>query len=418
MLRNILLRLLLLSGFLGFIFSSWLLWLNDSFNVEINNNFSENYIDDGSKIKNYSFLFPSPIKNFLKQAIKDPNSDVEFSLKLLDLYLKENPLDASMWVIGSQLYQRKGNLDAASKTLTVAYNLSRTNTPILFKIFNRYLELGLIEAALPVAHDIVLAKPSEFRRIFYLMSRLIDDYSLVVSHVIPKEDGGFKKQFSYDQYFYWALSDAIRAKNNTLASVVWNEIPVEFKGGGKFGLIYINFLVKRQEIGLLKDVWSDVVGAEIRLSQVLNSGSSNYSPCWHIRENDGVNVNLDNIHDELLMKVDFMGEKNVDYSHLSCLVHVLPGRTYRLSGEFKGEDITTLSGPYIDVVFPGVKSSYFRSDVKVGTWPWTDFGLTFNVPEGVHFAKVRVRRKKTRLLNSKIAGSVWFKGIEVESVVK
>ena len=416
MLRTVFLNSLLLFGTLGLFFSSWLLWLNDSLDVKINND-AENYINNNSNVEHYSFLLSSPIKNFLKQSISNPNADNDFSLKLLNEYLKENPLDANVWIIGSQLHQRASDFEAASKNLMVAYRLSKTNTPILFKVFNRYLELGLIESALPVAHDLVLAKPDEFRRIFYLMSRLTDNYSLLVDTMIPKKESFVrltKKQFSPDQYFYWALGDAVRTKNNELASVVWGVMPAELKSSNKFGLLYINYLVESQRPDLLKPVWNDVVGTEIEVSQLLNSGYSSLSPCWHIRQNEAVSVNLDGDQGKLLMKIDFLGERNVNYNHLSCLVYVLPGKKYNLSGYFKGDDITTLSGPFMDVVFPGIKSRYFKSDAAIGTWPWTGFGITFDVPEGAHFAKIRVRRKKTQLLDSKISGSVWFKNIRLE----
>ena len=223
MLRTVLLRALLFLSVLGLFFSSWLLWLNDSLDVRINNNFPENSLSNDLNIGRYAFLFSSPTRSFLKQSITDPNSDNVFLLELLNQYLDENPLDANVWVIGSKLYQRENDIESASKYLAVAYRLSKTNTIVLFNIFNRYLELGLIESALPVAHDLVLAKPNEFRRIYYLMSRLTDNYSLLVDQMIPKKryvNGLIKKQFSFDQYFYWRKESCIHYNRKHIFSAM------------------------------------------------------------------------------------------------------------------------------------------------------------------------------------------------------
>ena len=52
----------------------------------------------------------------------------------------------------------------------------------------------------------------------------------------------------------------------------------------------------------------------------------------------------------------------------------------------------------------------------IGTWHWVDFQVVLDVAEDAHFAKIRIRRAKTELLDSKISGRVWFESIKLEAI--
>ena len=269
-----------------------------------------------------------------------------------------------------------------------------------------------------VAHSLVQANPKEFRKIFYLLTRLNSNYAEVVSSVIPSNVPSHH-DYPKDLYYKWALNDALRAKNLALADAVWNAIPSELKHNSDYGLTYLQFLAKLQQREKIMFVWEELVGNEVVIGQIYDPSferrNSPQSPCWNRREVKGAEWSLVNesFKGPLSLLINFSGEENVLYAHVSCMVLVEPGRSYTLKGMWSGKGISTLSGIFLDITSPGVRSFYKRSDVKLGDWEWSRFTVNFNVPDNVHALIIRVRRKKTDLLDNKISGKVWFDQFEL-----
>jgi len=113
----------------------------------------------------------------------------------------------------------------------------------------------------------------------------------------------------------------------------------------------------------------------------------------------------------------FLGGENISYKHLTCTVMVEPNSTYIIGGRSKGRKITTLSGPFVDVIYPGSDVVLARSKTMIDSWNWEDFQLDIEVPEGVHFLKIRMRRNTNQFLDSKISGDVWFKDVYLKKQV-
>jgi len=417
MYKVILFFTIMVPGFLSLVFAAWLMWKSDSMQGELNGV----AVHSMNQPIDYPVLVVDPIKSFLSKASSEANVNIDDVFKALEIYLSRNPLDAEAWLIGSKLYQQSSNDDLASLYLSVAHRLSETNTPVLLKVFNRYLELNLIPEAMPVARDISIANPSEFRRLFYLMSRLRDDYAYTVANMIPKET--LNKTFVLNEasdignvYYQWAMKDSIRLGNHLLAKEIWSVIPTEEKFDSAIGVDYLAYLSKFQSVNKLQFVWKDVVGAHMADGALLNYKGAGASPCWRVIPNDNVDVDIAGVDDSTVLAVNFLGEANVNYNHLRCLTPVKPQKKYRLSGRFKSKDITTLSGPYIDVYIPGVNKIINRTESIIGNSLWQDFQTDFNVPENVSFVELRVRRRPTNLLDSKISGAVWFDSLKLSLV--
>ena len=420
MIRSIFLFFVLASAFLGLLFSAFLSWNSDYLSVEISND--EGLLFDVKRHSNSPpNLVTEPLKKMLQRGASEPNIDPNSFLRILELYLQRSPLDASAWLYGSQFYQRVGDKESASLYLSVAHRLSETNTPVLFKVFNRYLEMGLVDQSISVAHDIVIVKPGEFRRLFYLMGRLSNDYPRLVDELIPKDIKSselIEKGFSSENNFYynWALIDAIRSKNTLLANEVWLITPSGQKNSS-LGVKYLDYLAGLQQVDLLKKTWSEVVLSDVIEGYVLNQGDDESSPCWNIKETDNAELSvISNERISTALKVKFLGKENVNFNHMSCLVLVQPSKQYELTGRYKTNNISTLSGPYVDVHFPGIKEGYRRVDDVIGNSSWTSFKLVFDVPNNAHIARIRIRRNKTKLLDSKISGTVWFDSMELSKL--
>jgi len=421
MIKTILSWLALAVGLLCLVYSAWLGWQSDYLSAEID---SDTLIELNEKLE--PGFFPSfvsaPLKKALQKSIEEPNVDIASLLQVLELYLQRNPLDANAWLYGSQFYQRLGDVKSASSYLAVAHRLSERTKSTLLKVFNRYLEMGLVDQAVSVAHDIAVVNPGEFRRLFYLMGRLSKDYGYLVNELIPKEvlfpelvqDNDSSEN---NIYYDWALVDAMRSKNTSLADEVWKVIPLEQKKNSVLGVKYLNYLADLQRIDLIESVWSELISSPASVGRILNDGDGEASPCWQVKENESVEVDVaSSNHESALLKVVFLGEANVNLSHMSCLVLVQPQVKYKLTGRYKAKNISTLSGPFVDVHFPGKKEGYGRIEDVIGSSPWNSFELSFEVPDNTYIARIRVRRNRTELLDSKISGTVWFDSFELSEM--
>jgi hypothetical protein len=407
---------LLLSIAAVWLWVAWLIWQNDTLSERITAGDLE--IDGPQALLSLPPLVTGPLRQVLFQGSQTVDADNAFLATVADEYIRRRPLNSDGWLLASQFRQRNHETELAAAYLGTAHLLSRTNSPILMKVFNRYLALGLIDQAMPVAKDLVFAKPDSFRKLFYLLTRLNTDYPAVVEQVIPSKVPTHR-EYQPAIYYSWALNDAVRAKNDKLAEAVWAATPAPLKLDSAFGLNYLNYLVSLQDWQKVQPVWQGLTGETIEFGQVARADfelplDAN-SPCWQAKETAGASWALDDYayQGKQSLKVEFDGEENPYYAHLSCFVPVQPGATYTLTGRWAGEGISTLSGPFLDVYAPGVKGFYKRNQAMLGNWPWAEFEVGFTVPEGAEVISVRVRRNKTDAFDSKISGRVWFDDFEL-----
>lgn len=410
---------------IGFLWLAWLIWQNEmtSLDIDYKQSVSETRSVDALNaiVKELPPLAIQPIRDFLYAASNDIDVDNELLVKIADEYIKRRPLDADGWLWASQFSQRLNNVPEAKRYLSVAHKLAKNNTPKLNQVFTRYLELGLIDEAMPVARDIAYASPNRFRRLFYLLTRLNRDYSHVVQQVIPDKVGGLRRYDDY-VYFKWALTDAIRAKNEQLANAVWLSVPQKAKTNPQFSLPYLKYLASLQSSSNLMAVIKQVYNQEYSIGEIVDSGFENKLSadhhCWEARSVPGVVVkNSTRKHlGESSLLLEFEGIDNISYYHTGCLVAVESGSFYRFSGHWSGESITTLSGPFVDIYSPGIKGLYKRSEAKSGSWPWQKILIEFQVPDNVEVLSIRIRRARTDNLDSKISGKVWFDTFDLKKI--
>ena len=417
MFRVIICLAILVPSFLFLIFSAWLSWSSDSLQRSI----KHTSIESLNEHVEYPILVIDPIKDFLAKTRDQTNISSDILLENLQVYLNRNPLDTDAWLVGSKIHQQSGNIKSASLYLSVAHSLSETNTPALLRVFNRYLELNLIDQAMPVAKNIAIAKPHEFRRLFYLMSRLSDNDVLVVDKMIPKKPPQKRVRSQPSEisniYYEWAILDSIRTQNTLLAKEVWKVIPSHEKANSLVGVKFLNYLSQFQKLEFFESVWEEVVSNPLSPESLLNYNGAVNTPCWQIKPNRNVEVMVsEGDNASTLLEVNFLGGANINYNHLSCLIPVNPKKKYKFSGKYRSENISTLSGAFVEIGFPGVKRRIGRSQEIIGNSSWRRFNINFDVPDDIYIIEAKVRRNATKLLDSKISGTVWFDSFELTSI--
>ena len=115
------------------------------------------------------------------------------------------------------------------------------------------------------------------------------------------------------------------------------------------------------------------------------------------------------------LAVTFDGKKNGSFAHLSQIIPVEPGDSYRLTAWWKGQGLSTDQGPFLEVYGHDAKGLYVKGPMLLGTRDWEEVSLSFTAPEGCHAVVVRLRRNPSRKLDNKIEGTVWLDNFELVS---
>lgn len=404
------------------LWAAWLLWQDEALTKRIAEGGLT--INTPEELSNLPPLVSKPLRQTLLMAPINLTNDIAIASEIAQEYRQRRPLDSQGWLSSSELSQAEDDSDKTAEFLSVAHSLSRNHITTLVKVFNRYLELGLIDQAIPVARDLVYAQPDRFRNVFYLLSQLTSDYRTLAREAIPPNVPD-NRNYSADLYYSWALSDAIRAENTVLAQAVWDAMPEPLQLNSRQGLHYLNYLVRQKSWQETENVWQDLLGEGSVEGEILYADfelpMSENSPCWQTMPTPlGVAWSVDSnaYSGDASLMVEFDGTENVGFYHLVCLVPVKPNYSYRLTGMWKGDEISTLSGPYVDVFLGSHNKLVQRSEPMVNSWPWMKFEITFDVPDDTKIASIRIRRTKSNLIDSKISGRVWFDDLKLNEFEK
>jgi tetratricopeptide (TPR) repeat protein len=115
----------------------------------------------------------------------------------------------------------------------------------------------------------------------------------------------------------------------------------------------------------------------------------------------------------------FKGWDNINFSHLSQIVPLTGGKTYLLSAEMKSQKITTNQRPYLEVVGYKCTIPAASSEMVAADQEWTRHLVAFVIPEECSAVLVRLRRKESNHIDSKLAGQLWLRKVamaETENV--
>ncbi len=155
--------------------------------------------------------------------------------------------------------------------------------------------------------------------------------------------------------------------------------------------------------------WSGIWNGDFE-NKILDGGFD-----WRIRSVDGSKIiqGTKKAKDNLV-KIEFDGEHNVDFRHLSQVVPVKENSKYKLSSLMKTEYISTGNGLFWQVYCLNGKDLSAESEHLRGTSDFRWVNLSFETPRGCRSVVVRLRREKSNKIDNKISGTVWIDKVVLE----
>jgi hypothetical protein len=137
---------------------------------------------------------------------------------------------------------------------------------------------------------------------------------------------------------------------------------------------------------------------------------------WKIRNADGVRIDFDQVKRSqgiYSLRLQFDGEHNVDYYHVSQTVPVEPDTDYMLASYMATKEITTKNGISWEVYcYPRINMVKTTKSLTE-TNDWGRVELTFRTPSDCKAVVIRLRRFISRKIDKYIAGTVWVDDVKL-----
>jgi tetratricopeptide (TPR) repeat protein len=115
------------------------------------------------------------------------------------------------------------------------------------------------------------------------------------------------------------------------------------------------------------------------------------------------------------LTIRFEGKENISFAHLYQIVPVDPEVQYVLTYKWRGRDLTTDQGPFVDIYGYGCDGVYAKGPMMLGTHGWQKQDIAFSTPTGCHAVVVRLHRQPSKRFDSKIAGRLWLDDFKLET---
>ncbi len=331
-----------------------------------------------------------------------------------------SPLNAQAWLDLAAAEEFQGNVSDAEVLLRRADTLAPNLPAYQWKIGNYFMLHGNTREAFRHLQTVLMGTRTYDTQIFHMAWKATSDPKSILANLIPQS---LPAEYSYLAYL-------INQNQLDSAQPVWERI---LKGPGRFPAQsssgYMDTLILAHQPEQAYQVWTDLqrIGA-LHIAQptppqnLLTNGDFedeilNLGFGWRIDLVDGVYAtrSVTEYHSPShSVFVQFYGKKNLEYRHVYQYVGVTPSTSYRLQAYLKTEDLTTDSGPRIEVrdTYDPKAFDVFTDDLT-GHNDWTLVILDLKTGPQTKLATVSLTRLPSRSLDNLIMGKVWLDDVQL-----
>ncbi|MDZ7841336.1 MAG: hypothetical protein U5R46_11040 [Gammaproteobacteria bacterium] len=329
--------------------------------------------------------------------------------ELLAYSLNLRPIYAPYWLDRAEAAYQAGDMPAAESHLGTAVSLWPTRPALLWKAAMLQTRLGNVDPALATLNSYLRADPHGCRPAVAVASRLETDAARMLDAILPDTTAD---DVGRDELVWRIVRDARATSNAALAQAAWRELSGSAQNNLDAVRDYVEWMIVLKEPGEAVSAWKRYRALD-PLPALENGGFEDElrgGLGWRINDRGSARIERDIRLDQSngpSLKITFPGSENLNFHHVRQYLPVKPGRLYTLSFDWRGKNISTRSGPYVEVHAPS-DGRLVASQGQWGTWDWQPQSLDFTVPDSVEVVEVRVRRNPTTALDNEIQGSVWF----------
>lgn len=367
-------------------------------------------------------------RQLARQRLDRPIDQPELLGTWLESSLRERPLYAPTWLDQAELLAASGDRAGALRSIQIARALWPERAMLLRRASWLQVRLAPPDVALVGLLDYWAVAPADGLRTLALARRLEQNPEVLVEAAMPVWQRGLNEPLVYQA----GLMDlARRAGDTALAQALWNRLDDASRAQETLLFPYLQILVAHERYRDADAVWEQALGAPPglangRFEEPMVPLGTDFRPGWatpgwrYQPVGEGFKIALETRSSDAeppTLRIDFLGTHNVNFTHLSQVIRVHPGQTYRLSGYWSGEALTTRSGVFIELyTLEATPAVRVQSPPRWGTWAREPFDLEIQIPENALLIAMRVRRTATKALDHLLSGTVRLDTLELVPV--
>lgn len=360
-------------------------------------------------------LFDSPLE-----------ADRVEGLKQLHRAIELNPYAARYWSDLSWVCELAGDTACATNGVEQAVKLNPMTPQVRWVAANALLRSGQDEAAMAEFRHLLELDPAYGPATFHLCLGSLRDPQLILDKVVPQG-----KNPALKLAYLNILSRSEMEGADDLAHSVWAKTVAE---GTAFPLAsatpYIEHLLQFGQVEQAQSAWRDLEKLGVIAGPGQNQdGNLVYNGDFeHMPLNTGFDwrnppapyLALDfadpAAHSaKSCLRIDFTVKRNEEYRPLYQLVPVAPNQAYILTAYVRSQDITSDSGPRLQVVDPiHSNGPNEMCETTVGTTSWHQISLHFCTAPNTKLVELSILRVRGRTYPTEITGSFWIDSIALK----
>jgi hypothetical protein len=338
--------------------------------------------------------------------------------------VKANPYDPQAWINLAAAHEFQGDTSRAEIDLRHASTLAPHLPVYQWTIGNYFLLHGNTQEAFRHLKVVLAGSRQYDRTVFNVAWKSSGNAGQILQELIPNS---LPAEFSYLNYL-------ITEQRIPEAGAVWKRIaatPKTFDPHEASG--YIDTLIKTGRADTAYQAWTDLQKRGLvdtppggPSQNLIINGNFEYPLLnmgfgWRIQDTKGVYAGLDTatFHSPgHSLSVQFSGNQNLNYHQIFQFVKVLPNHKYQLDAFMKTQNITTDSGPRLEVVDaydPGVLNK-FTPGMTGTSGGWNPLNLEFSTgPKTQVLLVLMVRPPSKADDDTAITGKVWLDDVQISS---
>jgi len=358
--------------------------------------------------------------SYYLQALED--YDAAEAARLLETAARLNPTRARYQAELGDAYEALGRVEEARQRYERARQLFPHSPEINWRLGNFYVRAGCIPEALAALKQVVAWDPERRGPVFELAWRGVGNGRQIREQMIPRQADVLVAYLHY----------LVGTERMDEAEAVWTELlrlGAPLRPQDLFP--YFDGLIRHQQVEKLPAAWQAFQeqfpekrrrASEENLVQngdfeddLLGGGLD-----WRVWPVEGVDVRQDRrafFDGTRSLRIAFEGKHNVDFWHVFQYVPVQPKMEYRLTAYFRTENITTDSGPRLQVL-----DAYdwnrlaAATEGLTGSSAWGPLHLDFKTGLETRLLLIRIVRPPSRKFDNQIRGTAWVDRVTLRPV--
>ncbi len=359
----------------------------------------------------------------LCQSLEEP--DRTEGLKHLRRATELNPYEARYWSDLAWVCEMNGDAACATQGVDEAVKLAPMRPQLHWVAANTFLRAGKTDAALEEFRRLLKLDPTYAPATFHLCLGALHDPQLILQRVLPPGTDP-RLRLAYLNFL----------STNELANQahqVWLET---VSAGASFPLAsaspYLEHLLETGRFEEAQGVWQDLEKLGIipqpnrdQDDNLVFNGDFERPPLgvgfdWRDRAGPFISLDLSDSSahtGKRCLRIDFTVSRNEAYAPLYEFIPVPLNQAFLLTAFVRSQDITSDSGPRLQVVDPvHPQALNVTSESTVGSTPWHPISLKFCTGPDTRLVQLSVIRQRGRIFPTEITGSFWLDSVVLKSL--